>query len=112
MFNMKEYQRLYHKKRWAKKEERLYRAERNVVQREKCMSYQRELKERTPCADCGRHFHFAAMDFDHVRGSKVERIAELAKNGSFRKMIAEIKKCEIVCSNCHRVRTFVRYTGA
>lgn len=112
MFDMKAYQRAYHKKRWAKKEEREYRAIRNAANRARCMSYQRDLKERTPCADCGRHFHFAAMDFDHVRGKKVERIAELARRGAFKMMVAEIEKCEIVCSNCHRVRTFVRYTGA
>ncbi len=63
-----------------------------------------------PCMDCSGVFAWCAMDFDHrpdeVKefgvGSKgrlkatPERLAEVEK---------EIAKCNLVCSNCHRVRT-------
>ena len=64
----------------------------------------------TPCMDCGGVFDWCAMDFDH-RPDETKEFC-IADNGSStagRKIIArmekEIAKCDIVCSNCHRVRT-------
>ncbi len=48
------------------------------------------------------------MDFDHVRGQKHKNVAELISTLSKKKIDEEIAKCEIVCSNCHRVRTHNR----
>jgi hypothetical protein len=57
------------------------------------------------CQDCGYSKHHTALDFDHVTGIK-------SINVCFAKSIAmakkEIKKCEVVCSNCHRIRTYER----
>jgi hypothetical protein len=44
------------------------------------------------------------MDFDHVRGEKLFGIA-VNMNISWERLEAEIAKCEIVCANCHRIRT-------
>lgn len=64
------------------------------------------LKARTPCMDCGQMFPAEAMDFDHARGVKVKGIAHMiAHNYSLDDIQAEIAKCDIVCANCHRVRT-------
>ena len=60
-----------------------------------------------PCTDCGREFPPCAMDFDHVTGKKSLNIGQAFKC-SKEKVIAEIAKCELVCANCHRVRTWVR----
>jgi hypothetical protein len=57
-----------------------------------------------PCSDCGHKFPSVAMDFDHVRGSKVQSISSMGSWGRD-KVLAEIDKCELVCANCHRVRT-------
>lgn len=65
-----------------------------------------ELKS-VPCADCGGKFHPVAMDFDHVLDNKLWNISRMTAH-SFDKLIDEIKKCEVVCSNCHRVRTHNR----
>ena len=70
---------------------------------------QRIVKEakNVPCMDCGGRFHFSAMDFDHVRGKKLFVIGTLKGIGtSIKRLLDEISKCDIVCSNCHRVRTF------
>jgi hypothetical protein len=72
-------------------------------------SYLAELKSKTPCADCNHVFHPVVMDFDHVRGVKV---IELSDAKSWPKVFEEIPKCDIVCSNCHRIRTFTRSTQA
>lgn len=64
-----------------------------------------ELKSSTPCADCGNKFPAICMDFDHQR-DKVEEVSRLVANGEKWDVIqAEIDKCEIVCANCHRIRT-------
>lgn len=59
-----------------------------------------------PCTDCGNRFHPVCMDFDHVRGEKISSISRLMNQGeSSDKLLAEISKCELVCANCHRLRT-------
>lgn len=72
-------------------------------------AYVSELKSRGVCTDCGGSFHPAAMDYDHVWGKKVASVAVLCKEAAAIARIAdEIRKCELVCSNCHRVRTYNR----
>ena len=68
----------------------------------------REIKSNTPCADCGLYFHFSAMDFEHTGDDKVADVSKLMATGGFRRALAEMEKCEVVCSNCHRVRTWKR----
>ena len=65
-----------------------------------------------PCSDCGERFDPCAMDFDHVRGVKVAAVSELVRAGAKPDVIRrEIAKCEVVCSNCHRIRTQARGWG-
>jgi hypothetical protein len=70
--------------------------------------YIRDYKERHPCADCKIQYPYYVMDFDHVRGKKHKNVMELIPTLSKKKIDEEIKKCEVVCSNCHRVRTHMR----
>lgn len=60
-----------------------------------------------PCMDCGGRFHPCAMDFDHVRGKKLFTVGE-NRNRGISTIKEEIAKCDVVCSNCHRVRTWSR----
>jgi|SRR3990172_334668 len=69
----------------------------------------RNLKAK-PCVDCGGLFHFSAMDFDHVFGEKLFGIGTSGAR-TLKSILAEIEKCDLVCSNCHRVRTWKRKTG-
>ena len=71
-------------------------------------NYIRQLKEKSPCMDCGKFYPYYVMDFDHVRGRKQANVMELIPTLSKKKIDEEIAKCEIVCSNCHRVRTHLR----
>lgn len=63
-----------------------------------------ERKEQ-PCADCGGKFAAVCMDFDHVRGEKSFNIAAGVRWKSTEALLAEMSKCDLVCANCHRVRT-------
>lgn len=62
----------------------------------------------TPCVDCGRRFPPEAMDFDHVAPQKRWNIGTAKTYVSETELRAEIATCEVVCANCHRVRTAVR----
>jgi len=60
-----------------------------------------------PCMDCGGKFPSVCMDFDHVRGKKSFTIAGVM-HYKLERLLAEIAKCDVVCANCHRLRTASR----
>lgn len=61
--------------------------------------------KNSPCVDCGGNFHPCAMDFDHRDPkTKFKDVSRLVSNVPL--LEAEIKKCDLVCANCHRIRTF------
>jgi hypothetical protein len=60
------------------------------------------------CVDCGNSDK-RVLDFDHVRGKKEFGISKAKVCGFNLELIKEeIKKCEVRCSNCHRIVTFER----
>lgn len=62
-----------------------------------------------PCSDCGGIYPYYVMDFDHVRGKKKFSIGEVLSLGvSLEKVEKEVAKCDVVCANHHRIRTFKR----
>ena len=76
------------------------------------VAWYQDIKSRTPCADCGGYFHHAAMACDHLPGTvKIDDVSSLARRYSWKAMLAEIAKCELVCANCHAVRSFRRLRG-
>ncbi len=62
------------------------------------------IKAARGCADCGFN-NPVALDFDHVRGEKLFEVADKVSWFSLDKLLDEIEKCDIVCANCHRIRT-------
>jgi hypothetical protein len=67
----------------------------------------KELKENAVCSDCGLNYPSYVMDFDHL-SDKLSNISYLTSSGRTAALKKELKKCEIVCSNCHRIRTHAR----
>lgn len=66
--------------------------------------------KQVPCADCTKSYPPYVMDFDH-RGDKKFGLATVsAGNRSLKSIQLEIDKCDVVCSNCHRIRTHNRLT--
>ena len=59
------------------------------------------------CSDCG-HTDMRVLEFDHVRGEKKFNIGAVLGRESWVRIAKEIEKCEIVCANCHRIRTAER----
>lgn len=60
-----------------------------------------------PCSDCSRDYPWYVMDFDHVSGKKSGNVSRMLGR-PLNVILDEISKCEVVCSNCHRERTFKR----
>lgn len=65
--------------------------------------------KRKPCSDCQGWYEPYQMDFDHRPGTKKEGlVARKLVSWSLDKVWKEVKKCDVVCANCHRERTHKR----
>lgn len=65
------------------------------------------IKLERGCVDCGYNAHAEALDFDYVDDNKRTDVSKLYLF-SRAIILREIAKCEVVCANCHRVRTAAR----
>lgn len=67
------------------------------------------LLKTSPCHDCGGSFDPVCMQWDHLPGErKIESVAVLFGKGNKSAILEEIRKCELVCANCHALRTHNR----
>jgi hypothetical protein len=59
-----------------------------------------------PCIECGET-NPVVLEFDHRPGvRKVERVSQMVTSGySLERIKAEIEKCDVRCSSCHRRKT-------
>lgn len=60
------------------------------------------------CVDCGYNENAYALEFDHLPGTDKRRTVASTMYQSWKAIWAEIEKCEVVCANCHAIRTFTR----
>ena len=63
-----------------------------------------------PCVDCKRVYPPCVMDFDHLPSFKKKRKISNMMSSQFseKAILEEVAKCDVVCSNCHRLRTTAR----
>lgn len=55
------------------------------------------------CTKCN-FSHPAALDFHHTDPSQKEgNVHRFAANGQYKRAYEEVKKCIVLCANCHRV---------
>lgn len=81
--------------------------ERNRERRQKHYELLVRIKD-VPCMDCGGRFHHCQMEFDH-RPDETKLLAIARNRGAkLERLLAEIEKCDIVCANCHALRTWQR----
>ena len=79
---------------------------RNKANKRAKVEYVRSLKAAGSCVDCGGSFPPVAMQYDHTGTDKIKSVSQLAIEGaSIERIDAEIAKCDLVCANCHAVRT-------
>ena len=90
----------YSRKHYEKNKEKIKAA--SVISRargkEKWDLYKGSLK----CARCPEN-HIATLDFHHIDPSEKEyEVSKLVSNGMYTKAYKEVKKCIVLCANCHR----------
>lgn len=61
------------------------------------------------CQRCGYTGHPAAFEFHHKDPTKKEFAIGMVANKKWSSIIAELLKCELICSNCHRIEHSVRF---
>lgn len=97
------------KKNWYERNKETHKA--NMVEnRMKNMEAGREFiwnyLSTNPCVECGESDP-RVLEFDHVRGKKRAAVTRLVRNGFSIDIIqAEIDKCVVLCSNCHKRKTY------
>ncbi len=63
----------------------------------------------SPCMDCKISFSSWQMHFDHKPGEeKLDDVSAMISSGNRQCILEEIKKCDLVCANCHADRTYKR----
>ena len=70
------------------------------------------IKLERGCADCGFNAHPAALHFDHLPGTIKRRGLSRMASLTWTTVLDEIAKCEVVCANCHAIRTATRRQNA
>ena len=79
--------------------------------KERVAAFIENYKKKRFCADCGfpgKEFPYV-LDFDHLCDSTSKKFNVGSWSHSVLSIKAieeEMKKCELVCANCHRIRTF------
>jgi hypothetical protein len=87
-------------------EEKQVQIEENRSRRTKRKALFNALKSERGCYDCGAMLPAECLDWDHRPGTvKSFGISEDCGRASLERVIEEINKCDVVCSNCHRLRT-------
>jgi hypothetical protein len=81
-------------------------AKRKRVRAEKRMRFLLGYFQANPCVDCGESDPLV-LEFDHLRDKSFDVCAGLPDR-NWDRILSEIKKCEVVCANCHRRRTAKR----
>jgi len=71
-----------------------------------------QYKEAHACTDCNKFYHPWVMEFDHLRDKKANISTLANQKCTLKRLLREIDKCELVCANCHRLRTYRRYMSS
>src|SRR5580692_8009755 len=94
------YQKVQHAK-WYE-ENKVDQKAKALARRKEIRAWFQEYKGTLACSKCGFK-HPAAIDFHHI-SDKTAGVTEVVQRAlSKERILEEIKKCEVLCSNCHRI---------
>jgi hypothetical protein len=98
-----------YQKEWYERNKERHKRNVAALRRTSRLERQRIVKEAkdVPCADCGLRYPPYVLDFDHRAGEvKAGNISQMVSKTTTEALLAEIAKCDVVCANCHRERTY------
>lgn len=94
-----------HKSEWYKKNKKKV-ADKNKDHLNRNKRFVLDYLSNNPCVDCGEQ-DLVVLEFDHVSGTKRGNVTALMRaRCSLETLKEEIDKCEVVCANCHKRRTY------
>ena len=94
--------------RWANGSEKESNYAAKARRVERAREYIWSLFQKNSCADCGEA-NPVVFEFDHTGTDKFMSVAQMvSQNYGLESIKREIAKCEIVCANCHKIRTSMR----
>lgn len=95
----------YDKERWSTDERKAIKAVQSAALRKRNLQYLWDYLKLHPCP-CGETDP-VVLEFDHrISEGKVGNVSEMASQlASLNVLQAEIEKCDVLCSNCHRRKT-------
>lgn len=64
-----------------------------------------EFKKNLKCKNCGND-DFRVLEFHHLYNKEFNVSDGVARGLSKTRILKEINKCEILCSNCHKIETY------
>jgi len=74
-------------------------------------NYVNKIKSNYGCQKCGDKREYV-LDFHHIDSNiKENTVAKLMIHSSMEKLDEEIKKCVVLCANCHREFHFLNKTN-
>lgn len=101
--NTKEYNKAFYQKNREKRKDQIQTRNKIAIERnkDKFMEWIKEQK----CQDC-QFDDWRILQLDHVSGEKRNDVSTMVISAySWETILIEIQKCEVVCPNCHHIRT-------
>jgi hypothetical protein len=96
----KECRKNYHREHYLKNKEKYIKNTQNY--KNIIIEWFINEKKKLKCKKCGEN-KFWLLDFHHRESKEKDiEISKLARIGSKKRLIEEMKKCDVLCSNCHR----------
>ena len=100
--DLKQYMKDWHTKKYAdpewKAKKNNYRAEQRRNNKTKAVAYM-----GGTCAVCGQVFPDCCFDFHHKNPTEDNEVPSTVLHYSWKRIVEELSKCIMVCSNCHRI---------
>ena len=106
-FSTKEKRQEYYQKTKHLKKEYYVVANRKEIQRDRARNNKIKAIDffGNKCLDCGLESEFSTVyDFHHLDPSVKENGISKLMSYSWNKIETELKKCVMLCANCHRIR--------
>ncbi len=76
------------------------------VWNDKFLDWWKDFKSELSCTNCGEN-HPAVLDFHHTDPKeKDSEVSHLVSIGNKSRILAEVAKCVVLCSNCHRIHHY------
>ena len=85
---------------------RLKNKEIDKRRQKRCQDWSRQYLQAHACMDCGTD-DWVVLEFDHREPSKKYKgVSLIITSGALSVLVEEVKKCDVVCANCHKHRTY------